>query len=117
MNMIIYIAGAMTGKENFNFDAFDQVRDYLKANGHHPISPADIDRLYEGIDKYFPKNFSPTVEDCARYMRRDLNAIEGADAVYMMEGWEFSKGARVELAFAEFLGKKVMFEVERMVTE
>jgi nucleoside 2-deoxyribosyltransferase len=115
MNMIIYIAGPMTGHENYNFDAFDKVRDYLKAAGHHPISPADIDRLYEGWKVYPPAGFVPTDDDRARFMRRDLNAIEGADAIYMMEGWENSKGARVELAYAEFLGKKIMYEIERMV--
>jgi hypothetical protein len=117
--MIIYLAGPMSNNEhasyeNYNFDEFDRVRDELKILGHHPISPADIDRLFEGWDKYPPADFDPTREDVARFMRRDQNAIEGADAIYMMEGWEHSKGARDEFAHAEFLGKKIMYEIERI---
>ena len=67
--MKIYIAGPMTPTktnqaENFNFDAFDQVRDYLKAAGHHPISPADIDRLYEGWKVYPPAGFASVQQCC-----------------------------------------------------
>lgn len=100
--------------ENCNFDRFDEVRDYLKSQGHKPVSPADIDRLFEGWDMYPPGDFSPNKEDVARYMERDMNAIRGANAIYMMTGWEHSKGSRNEKAYAEFLGKQVIIETERM---
>lgn len=40
----------------------------------------------------------------------DLSVVSHCDAVYMLSNWEESKGAAVEKAFAEALGKEVLYE-------
>jgi hypothetical protein len=36
--------------------------------------------------------------------------IDAADAIFMMEGWEQSRGACLEKAYAEYQGKDVMYD-------
>lgn len=44
------------------------------------------------------------------YMRIDLAMISVCDAVYMMKGWEDSRGAKIEQFFAEINGKEIIYE-------
>jgi hypothetical protein len=37
------------------------------------------------------------------------------DGIYMLSGWEKSKGAVLELAMAEFIGLKVIYEEDNHV--
>ena len=123
-----YIAGPMRGYDLFNFPAFDAAKlKLLDEEEYHVVSPADIDRMFEDWPKgemdheghyptqYPPEDFVPTIEDFKRFIRRDLNFLlelspENGDAIYLLKNWEQSKGARVELALAEFLGLKVLYE-------
>lgn len=107
----IYIAGPMTGYQNYNFAAFDKARDKLNAEGWTVISPADIDRE-NGFDAL--KGDDPeivTKEFMRRAMRADLDALQRVDAIYMLEGWEKSKGATAEYHVAKWRGIEVMFEI------
>ena len=105
-----YIAGPMRGYENYNFDAFDDAKLDVEELGYHAVSPADMDRLYEGWCTYPPKGWSPSDVDKQRMIDRDLAAIAGCDAIYLLRGWEHSSGAAVEKTYAEFLGKRVIFQ-------
>jgi hypothetical protein len=99
----------MRGYENSNFDMFDRVAAYIKSTGHVPISPAEMDRFYEGWDKYPPYDVSTTKADMKRFITRDLEAILTCQGIYMLPGWEVSKGAIVERALAEFLELNIYF--------
>ena len=48
-----------------------------------------------------------------QYMRRALDDVCECDMIYMLRGWERSRGARVERALAEYLDKVVAYEEER----
>ena len=108
----VYIAGPMRGYENYNFDAFDNAKEeILDMEGYYtPVSPADMDRLYEGWERYPPKGWEPSAEDSRKFIQRDLLAIDGCDAIYLLRGWENSAGAKVEKAYAEFLNKRIIFQ-------
>ena len=108
--MKVYIAGPMRNLSGKNFPAFDAARDYLKRHGWTVISPADLDRLHEGWEGPFPPDREFTEEDLRRFIKRDLNAVEEVDAIFLLKGWEKSKGARVEKAYAEFLNLQIMYE-------
>jgi len=101
----IYIAGPMTGYPDFNFPAFDAARDYLERDWN-VISPADMDREL-GFDA---ARDEVTAEFLRDSMRRDINAIMAADAVYALAGWEQSTGASAEVALAEWRGIPVYYE-------
>ena len=92
--MTIYIAGPMTGKENYNFDAFNAAEKDLKAAGFKVLNPAKIGILPE-YSMYWPINKA---------------MLDGADAIYMLAGWEDSEGARKELAYAISLWLELYYE-------
>lgn len=114
MTRKIYIAGPMAGYENHNFDAFNHAAISISFNANIPISPAAVDMVFEGWQKYPPKDFRPTHADRVRFIRRDLNAIldldPKTDSMFMLEGWVESKGANVEHALAKFLGLKIEYQ-------
>jgi hypothetical protein len=103
--MKAYIAGPMRGKTNYNFDAFDDAKYDLSGLGYDVISPADLDRILEGWVQYPPKKITG---DLRRFMRRDLEVImnldPATDKLVLLEGWEDSKGALLEVAMADFCG-------------
>lgn len=91
--MIIYIAGRMRGCPNYK-ERFDAAEADLKEKGYVVLNPAAL-----------PKGLAHT-----RYMPICLAMIDAADAVYMLDGWESSEGAKVEKMYAEYNEKKIMQE-------
>ncbi|EAW2469898.1 DUF4406 domain-containing protein [Salmonella enterica] len=81
---IIYIAGPMTGKPNFNRKKFIEITTLLWAEGHTVLNPAI---LPDGL----------TYE---HYMDISLAMLRGADTIYLLEGWEHSEGAKREFNLA-----------------
>ena len=115
--MKIYIAGPMRGIPYFNFPAFDRAKKYLENIGHAVVSPADIDRE-NGFD---PINLGPDYDwehwdgkafgfSLQETIDRDLKALKECDAIFMLEGWENSRGARAEKALAEWMGLIVTYD-------
>lgn len=113
-----YISGGMHGHPRLNFKAFDTARDHLHAQGYVPISPADLDRVAEGWAFYPPEGLVLSDQQRLNFLMRDLQVIAGlvrirGDFIYMLKGWESSKGAPAEKALAEFMGLGVVFETDQ----
>ncbi len=85
--MRIYIAGPMRGLPDYNFPAFNDAASLLIQLGHIPLNPAST-----------PLGLTP-----AQYMDIDLAMVRSADALLMLPGWEASRGAAVEWAYARYL--------------
>lgn len=88
----IYIAGPMTGYDNFNRDNFNSAAGYCEDIGSIPINPAV---LPNGLTQ-------------AQYMDICFAMLRAADAIYLLSGYEESKGAMAELAYAEKLELEVI---------
>jgi hypothetical protein len=90
---VIYVSGPMTGIENFNYPAFHDARDRLKAAGHEVLSPADlpIREDWEWVD----------------YMLVDIDAVFACDGVATLDGCDASRGSRIECRIAEKRGVPV----------
>lgn len=69
------------------------------ALGHTVFNPASV-------NSKLPKG--TTYEE---YMKVSFYLIEMAEAIYMMDKWEDSKGAIRELLHAKVKGKEILFEV------
>jgi len=113
----LYVAGPMRGFPEFNFPAFHAAAKKLREEGHTVFSPAEKDEEVHG--KEFSKQFKTgSLEDVTalgfslrRALGDDLEWIcKEADGVYLLKGWEKSKGANAEKATAEALGLVVMYE-------
>ena len=88
----VYIAGPMSGYEEFNFPAFNRVEELLRESyGYkHVVNPA----------KLHPTTGLPWVE----FLKRDLRELITCDAIFLLEGWEKSRGATLEAFVAYTLG-------------
>jgi hypothetical protein len=108
----IYVAGPMTGIDQFNFPSFDRNARFLAEQGWDPISPADLDRQ-AGHDPNDPEWASRefTADDYHAAMVRDYKALTECSAIAFIPGWERSKGASLERAFAGRL-KLDMYRVD-----
>lgn len=96
--MKVFISGPMSGKPNDNVEAFHNAEVELKRRGYSVWNPAW---------QQFSDDTDFTREDIHDI---DLRALEKCDAIYMLDGWEGSNGARVEYSHARALGKKIMYE-------
>ncbi|EEZ5178118.1 DUF4406 domain-containing protein [Escherichia coli] len=94
MRVRVYIAGPMTGYEDFNRPAFHAAGKALSQEGHTVLNPAV---LPDGLMQ-------------AQYMDICMAMIRSVDAVYLLKNWYQSAGARAELALAEKLGCAVIFQ-------
>jgi hypothetical protein len=118
----VYLAGPMRGYPLFNFPAFDNAQADLIAKGFDVVSPADLDRragfnpaaLPEDTDWHDASKLGFSLPQA---IKRDTEALQKCDVIYMLKGWESSKGAKAEKALAEWLGLEVMHEEEPQYTQ
>lgn len=93
--MKIYIAGKITGLVYEDaLRAFAEAAVELQRCGYEPVNPMAIE-----TDPDLP---------WAEYMRRDIPHLLACDAIYLLETWKDSKGARLEKHIAEELGMLIV---------
>lgn len=97
-----YLAGPMRGIERFNVDAFNEAKKELEWAGWKVVSPVDLD-IQAGLNYDTLKQEDL---DMDAIIRRDLHAVMNCDAIFLLPGWEKSKGANAELNVAYWAGKK-----------
>jgi hypothetical protein len=93
--MRIYVAGPMSGLPEHNFPAFHDAAARLRAAGYEVLNPAEQE--FNG-DLTKPWDF---------YLRRDIPLLCQCDAVALLDGFERSKGALLELHIASKLGMEI----------
>lgn len=86
----VYISGPISGIDFGNRFAFSCARSALELCGYEVIDPSEV-QLSDAAT-------------WADYMKADLKLLLDCDYIYMLEGWENSKGARLERELAENLG-------------
>lgn len=92
-----YISGAIAHHDlKERMDAFGRAAIVLEKAGYKPVNPFN--------------NGVPQSEHWTKHMRRDIGLLVGCECIYMLKGWELSKGAKLELDVASSCGIKVMFE-------
>lgn len=97
--MKVYISLPITGHDIEEVEArCIFAKAVLKKKGHTPVSPLDVstdpDATY------------------AEHMGRDIAALLECDAVVFLEGYEDSRGRRLEHAAAEIYGKDILFSLQ-----
>ncbi len=97
MKKKVYISGAIA---HYDLDdrmaAFDHAARYLSLKGYEPVNP-------------FENGVSQDAH-WTEHMRTDIALLLDCDCIYMLQGWELSKGAKLELDVASSCGIQVMFE-------
>ena len=89
---VIYLSGPMTGIAEFNGPAFQHYAEKYRAQGFTVLSPFEMDAGDHG-------------KPYRHYLCRDMKVLlqPEVERIYMMPGWEKSKGANLELHAAAAL--------------
>lgn len=109
--MKLYVSGPMRGIPAFNFPAFFDTADRLRAMGHEPLCPAerDLENGFDPTDLSGFENLSSIGLDLREAMLEDCRMIcEDAEGVCVLENWRVSKGARAEVGLAHALGLPIV---------
>lgn len=88
---IVYLAGPMSGYEDFNYQAFDEAERRWTRKGYAVLNPANTFGRRTDLTK-------------ATYMRAAIMMLLQADYCVMLYGWRYSAGAQLEHAIAEAIG-------------
>lgn len=95
----VYISGPITGIDpevcRAHFEAAEQ---QLLARGYTPVNP-----LNNGL---------PSTATYDEHMKRDLEMLANCAMIYMLDGWEKSKGCRIEFNTAIAAKQPILFEKE-----
>lgn len=102
--MKIYIAGPMTGYDQWNFPAFFEAEEKLITLGHEVINPAHNDGPNLGLALESAGSPERPNHSWAWYMKRDLPHVLEVDALCVLPGWQDSKGASLEVHVANSIG-------------
>lgn len=90
----IYISGPMTGLPDLNFPAFHAETMRLRSLGYGVANPAEL-------------NPDPGTgwHEC---MRNDLRVLLDCDILALLDGWQNSAGAHLEIHIAHRVGMEVV---------
>lgn len=99
--MRVYISGPITGVPDY-MEKFEKAEKELTEKGLAVVNPAKINyRMPEDM----------TYEE---YLEIDIRLIDLCDAIYMIRGWEMSRGANREYGYALGKGKVIMGHLENL---
>ena len=98
--MRIYLSGKITGLDKEVYSRqFERAENFYKTSGFDVVNPVKIG---EEVLKNNPK------AKWQDFMQEDLKALRTCTHIVLLEGWEESKGAKMEKAEAEKLGLEIM---------
>ena len=92
MSFKLYIAGPMSGLPEFNYPAFHEAAQRLRAVGYEIENPAE----------------NSGEPDWIAYMRVSLRQVSRVDGIAVLRGWELSRGANLEVHIAHALHLPVL---------
>lgn len=98
--LTIYVAGPIANTTDYH-ERFAAGCEALYRIGHEPVNPLLIN-----------PNVANTIETWRECMKMDIKALLDCDGIYMLRGWQKSKGATLEKHIAETLGMVVLFQDE-----
>lgn len=93
----IYISGAITGIKNF-YERFAEAEKVLVDGGWSVVNPARLNDIV------------PWDATHDEYMKLSFDLLEMCDTIYMLKGWENSKGANREYGYAVAKGIRIKHE-------
>ena len=102
--MKIYISGKISGTDlTETRKRFAAVAEATKRIGVEPVNP-----LENGLSEH---------DSWEAHMLKDIADLLQCKAIYMLQGWQESKGARIEHYVAIKIGMPIMYEIERPIMD
>lgn len=106
----VYLSGPMTGKNNLNFEEFDKYEKKFKnlnfevINPHNLFTKQEVDNITKKLDN---KEIS-FEEHHGYFMRKDIKEMMDCDFIAVLDGWEKSKGANIEVYIARNINMPIV---------
>lgn len=98
--MKIYISGKISGTDlSETRKRFAAVAKVMKRIGVEPVNPFE-----NGLTEH---------DSWEAHMLKDIADLLQCNAIYMLQGWQESKGACIEHYIATKIGMPIMYEIER----
>lgn len=102
--MKIYISGKISGTDlTETRKRFAAVAKVTKKLGYEPVNPFE-----NGLSEH---------DSWKAHMLKDIADLLQCKAIYMLQGWQDSKGARIEHYIATKIGMPIMYEIEQPINE
>lgn len=118
--MKIYLSGPISGLTPSEYhENFEKAEEYIKANGHEPLSPLNVKACKEESCQKKPeyKESGEYLHSWECYLKYDLLAMLECEGIIMLPGWESSKGATLEHETAQKAGMMVFLMHENYKDE
>lgn len=93
--MRIYISGPITGRTDYK-KRFAEAEQLLNAAGYVVINPAKVNAQLPEVSQ-------------KDYMKTSLAMLDMSDAIFMLQGWQESKGCAIEFEYAYEHGIHIIF--------
>ena len=102
--MKIYISGKISGTDlTETRKRFAAVAKVTKKLGYEPVNPFE-----NGLSEQ---------DTWEAHIVKDIADLLQCKAIYMLQGWQESKGARIEHYIATEIGMPIMYEIEQPINE
>lgn len=93
----VYISGGITGVEDY-MNNFSKAESKLIEDGYSVVNPAKVNSML------------PQDTDYEEYMKMSMCMLDMCDYIYLLKGWQDSRGANREYGYALAKDKTIMFE-------
>ena len=100
----VFLSGPMTGYLGYNFQKFNTVEKKLIDAGIECVNPVHICKKYKEEHVLADK----AIFD--KMIAEEQEAERGCDAILLLDGWQMSKGVRLELKIALEMDMQIFLE-------
>jgi hypothetical protein len=100
----VYLSGPMAGQKDYNYPAFRSAAKKLRDMGYTVLDPSEN---FEGArERATDGGFVPIPR--AEYIRKDVQNVLQSDMIVVLNGWQQSAGARLEVRLGHELGLRIV---------
>jgi|SRR5699024_10362310 len=103
LRMVGVVHGKMTGLPDYNRPKFNEVEQILTEIGYTVYNPANIEFQLK-------KEMPHTTLEWKDYMREALKMMLNCNSIFVIKGYETSKGANIEIELAKKLELNIIYE-------